>query len=315
MKALILVEHNNQKLNDATYSMITAALSFSSEIEVLIAGYQCEAVVSSLLECEGVKKILYIDSPEYVHQFPEDVAPLLARYAEGYDYVIAAATVFGKNILPRAAALCDAVMVSDVVKIVNENTFVRPMYAGNVQETLMLDEKVKFLTIRSSAFPKKVLKSAHRTVVEQIADPVSHLHQVEFLGQALTEMTRPDLQGAKVVVSGGRGLQSKENFELVYALADALGAAVGASRAAVDAAYVSNDCQVGQTGKIVAPDLYFALGISGAIQHLAGMKDSKVVVAINKDPEAPIFKAADYGMVGDLFEIVPALTKALKQGE
>lgn len=312
MKALVVAEHDNQVIKAATLAALSAAMQLADRIFVLIAGQESESLAKQIKHHDKIEKVIVVDSPSYRHQFAEDVAALVANLAPDYDYVLVPATMFGKNVLPRASALCDCVMVSDVIKIIDSNTFSRPTYAGNVVETVRLDEKIKFLSVRPSAYQHFIWESEQASPVEKLPDPVQHLNQVEFLTQELTVMTRPELQNARVVVSGGRGLQSKENFKYIEELADTIGGAVGASRAAVDAGYISNDCQVGQTGKIVAPDLYIAVAISGAIQHLAGMKDSKVVVAINKDPDAPIFQVADYGLVGDLFELVPELTKALK---
>lgn len=313
MKTLVIAEHKDDVLSPATLSVLTAADMLPANIAILIIGFQCEKLVEAFKRgSEKIEKIILMDAPAYQHQLAEDVAALVAKLAPEYEYVIAPATTFGKNFLPRAAALCDSAMLSDVMAIVEPNVFVRPVYAGNALETVQIDEKIKFLTVRPSLFQPMEMQGAS-IPVEKLTDPITHEEKVQFVNHALTVSARPELQNAKIVVSGGRGLQSKENFKLIEQLADKLGAAIGASRAAVDAGYISNDFQVGQTGKIVAPNLYIAIGISGAIQHLAGMKESKVVVAINKDPDAPIFQNADYGLVGDLFEIVPQFIAELEK--
>ncbi len=313
MKTLVIVEHDNKVVKSATFSVLAAANTLPGDITILVAGFQCATVCDFFKENEKTKKTICVDAPAYQHLLAENVAPLVAKLAENYDYVLAPATTFGKNMLPRAAALCDCGMVSEVVEIIDPITFVHSIYAGNALETVALHEKIKFLTIRPAAFQAAVLTGT-TLPIEKIEDPVLHEIPVRFVSHELSALVRPELQNARIVVSGGRGLQNKENFKLIEQLADKLGAAVGASRAAVDAGFISNDFQVGQTGKVVAPDLYIAIGISGAIQHLAGMKDSKVVVAINKDADAPIFQVADYGLVGDLFEVIPALIAALEKG-
>lgn len=306
MKILILAEHDCTQLKPVNAHVINAALQLGGEIDVLVAGYQCASVIDAVKKIAGVKTILQADAKEYEHQLPENLAELIAVLAKDYGYVITGATTFGKNILPRAAALCDVGMISDVMQIIAPDTFVRPMYAGNVLATVKTEDTIKFLTIRATAFPKAAMDS--ETVPE-----IKNLTQIfqntlsQCLGQELTPSTRPELTTARVVISGGRGLKNAENFQLLEKIADQLGAAIGASRAAVDAGFAPNDYQVGQTGKVVAPELYIAVGISGAIQHMAGMKDSKVIVAINQDADAPIFEIADYGLVGDLFKIIPEL--------
>lgn len=313
MKTLVIAEHDNQILKAATLTTLAAAELLPAKITVLVAGNACEKVLAAIKQNEKIEKIILVDSPVFKNFLAEDIAALVAKLAPAYDYVIAPATTFGKNTLPRAAALCDSSMISDVTKIINDNTFVRPIYAGNAFETIETTEKIKFLTIRPSAFSAKSL-SGNEVAVEKSDLQISPQNHSRFVKHVLTELKRPELAGARIIVAGGRGLQNKENFRLIEQLADKLGAAIGASRAAVDAGFISNDFQVGQTGKIVAPELYIAIGISGAIQHLAGMKDSKIVVAINKDADAPIFQVADYGLVGDLFEIIPQLIAELERG-
>ncbi|MBI5448058.1 MAG: electron transfer flavoprotein subunit alpha/FixB family protein [Gammaproteobacteria bacterium] len=310
MKTLLIVEHNNESLNASTFSMLSAAMLLPSIITVLIAGSQCEPLTAFFKKNEKIEKVILLDSPDYQTPLAEDLAALIVKLAPEYDYVLAPASTFGKNILPRAAAILGLSMLSDVLHIHEADLFTRPIYAGNVLETVRLKEKIKFLTLRPSSFSPMSMQG-EAVPVEKIADPIVHERRAQFIDHELTVYSRPELQSARTIIAGGRGLQNKENFKLIEQLADKLGAAVGASRAAVDAGFISNDFQIGQTGKVVAPDLYIAVGISGAIQHLAGMKNSKVVVAINKDPDAPIFQGADYGLVGDLFEIVPQLIAEL----
>lgn len=313
MKTLVVVEHDNEALKHSTLSVLTAAEMLPAEIIVLIIGFQCKALAHAFKKNKKIEKIIFVDAPEYQYQLAENTAAIIAKLAPNYNYILAPATTFGKNCLPRAAALCDSAMISDVIKIIDAHTFVRPIYAGNAFETVQLDEKIKFITVRPAAF-QAVFFEGESIPEEGFSDPIPQQEKSRFISHELSVSLRPDLQNARIIVSGGRGLQSKENFKLIEKLADKLNAAIGASRAAVDAGFISNDFQVGQTGKIVAPDLYIAIGISGAIQHLAGMKDSKVVVAINKDADAPIFQVADYGLVGDLFEIVPLLITELEKG-
>lgn len=309
MTILVIAEYDNQKLKPATAHVITAALQLGNEIHVLIAGENCEAVVEEARLLTGVNKVLIANHAAYAHQLAESMAALIAAVAIKYQYVLAAATTTGKNILPRAAALLDVAMLSDVSQIKSADTFVRPIYAGNALATVQLNEKIKVMTIRTTTFVATQIsntKAEIETLPEVFENSLS-----KFISQTLTQSERPELTAARIIISGGRGLKSAENFHLLEQLADQLGAAVGASRAAVDAGFAPNDYQVGQTGKVVAPDLYIAIGISGAIQHLAGMKESKVIVAINNDPDAPIFQIADYRLVGDLFKILPELTTAL----
>ncbi len=310
MAVLVLADHDNVALNPATLNAITAAAEIDSEVHVLVAGENCRAVAEAVSQISGVAKAIHIDDAAYAHQLAENMAPLLVDLAPGYGHVIAAHNASGKNILPRAAALLDIAQISDIVTIVSADTFVRPIYAGNAMETVRSSDAIKFITVRGTAFAAAVESGGAGVVEAAAAQGDQGLSRFDH--QELSSTERPELTSARIVISGGRGMQGSENFQLLEEIADLLGAAVGASRAAVDAGYVPNEYQVGQTGKIVAPDLYIAVGISGAIQHLAGMKDSKVIVAINKDEEAPIFQVADYGVVGDLFTILPALKAALE---
>lgn len=310
MKILLVIEHDNHFFKTANEHTLAAAKVLGADIDCLIAGYQCEKVVTAAKSFSAIKQILLKDAKDFEHQLSENMAPLVASLAKEYQYIVAPSSTFGKNLLPRVAALLDVAMISDVTKIISADTFVRPIYAGNAYATVKTDDAIKLLTIRTTAFSAEKKAAEQATPVKNIsADFTNTLSQ--FVKQELTVTSRPDLTNARIVISGGRGLKSAENFKLLEELADHLGAALGASRAAVDAGFAPNDYQVGQTGKIVAPDLYIAVGISGAIQHLAGMKDSKVIVAINSDPDAPIFQVADYGLVGDLFKILPELQKAL----
>ncbi|MFZ2314304.1 MAG: FAD-binding protein [Gammaproteobacteria bacterium] len=310
MKILMIAEHDHKQIKSASLHTLTAALELGQEIDVLIAGENCLAIAEQAACLPSVKKVLLADHAVYQHQLAEAVAPLIAEIGKGYDYILMGATTFGKNILPRAAALLDVCMLSDVVQIITPDTFVRPIYAGNVMATVQTDEKIKVLTIRTTTFKSAKPNTAPSAVIEKVSYVATN-NLSRFIGQELTVSARPELTAARVIISGGRGLKSAENFKLLEKIADRLGAAIGASRAAVDAGFAPNDYQVGQTGKVVAPDLYIAVGISGAIQHLAGMKDSKVIVAINNDPDAPIFQAADYSLVGDLFTILPELADEL----
>lgn len=309
MKTLILAEHNNQTLKPATLNVITAAQQLGEQIDVLVAGFHCETVAKEFAKY-NIKNVLLADNEIYQYFLPENLSQLVFQLAKDYDYILVPATTFGKNILPRVAALLDVAQVSDVIKIIDKEIFVRPVYAGNALATVQTKDKIKLLTVRTTAF--NAAASGNQIAPIKNIDILIANTQSQFVSEELTHSARPELTAAKIIISGGRGLQSAENFKLLEKIADKLNAAVGASRAAVDAGFVPNDYQVGQTGKVVAPDLYIAVGISGAIQHLAGMKDSKVIVAINKDPDAPIFQVADYGLVGDLFEILPQLENALK---
>ena len=309
MSILVIAEHDNAALKAATLNAVSAAAKIGGEVHILVAGQGAQAVAESAAKVAGVAKVLLADDAAYAHPLPENVAPLVVNLAKGYGHVLAAASSEGKNLLPRVAALLDVAAISDITGVVSADTFERPIYAGNAIATVKSADPIKVVTVRTTAFEAAASTGGSATV-ESIAG-TGDAGSARFVGQELTKSERPELTQAKIVVSGGRGMQSGENFKLLEALADKLGAAVGASRAAVDAGFVPNDYQVGQTGKIVAPELYIAVGISGAIQHLAGMKDSKVIVAINKDEEAPIFQVADYGLVADLFKAVPELTAAL----
>ncbi|GAA4259191.1 electron transfer flavoprotein subunit alpha/FixB family protein [Azospirillum formosense] len=309
MSILVIAEHDNATLKAATLNAVSAAAKIGGDIHVLVAGQGAQAVAEAAAKVAGVAKVLLADDAAYAHPLPENVAPLVVNLAKGYGHVLAAASSEGKNLLPRVAALLDVAAISDITGVVSADTFERPIYAGNAIATVKSADPIKVVTVRTTAFEAAAATGGSATV-ESIAG-TGDAGSAKFVGQELTKSERPELTQAKIVVSGGRGMQSGDNFKLLEALADKLGAAVGASRAAVDAGFVPNDYQVGQTGKIVAPELYIAVGISGAIQHLAGMKDSKVIVAINKDEEAPIFQVADYGLVADLFKAVPELTAAL----
>ncbi|WP_137221877.1 electron transfer flavoprotein subunit alpha/FixB family protein [Shewanella sp. MEBiC00475] len=307
MAILVLAEHDNVSLKTDTAKVVSAATAIGGDIHVLVAGVDCSAAVSAAQSLAGVSKVLVADAAQYGAQLAENVSKLVVEIAGDYEHILAAATSIGKDTLPRVAALLDVSQLSEVIEVVSSDTFVRPIYAGNALATVQsLDDK-KVMTVRSSAFD--AVASTGSAEVVNLSQAIEA--RTEFISQSLTESARPELGNAGIIVSGGRGMGSGENFAILEQLADKMGAAVGASRAAVDAGFVPNDLQVGQTGKIVAPDLYIAVGISGAIQHLAGMKDSKVIVAINKDPEAPIFQVADYGLVADLFEAVPALNNLI----
>ncbi len=307
MTVLVLAEHDGNRLKPATLHTVSAAAKLG-EVHVLVAGSGCGTIAGETAKIAGVAKVLAADDAAYAHPLAEDLARLLLGIIRGYTHVLAPATTFGKNVMPRVAALLDVAQISDISAVISADTFERPIYAGNAIATVKSADPIKVITVRATAFPAAASGggAAIETIPAAGSADLSH-----YVGAELATSARPELTAARIIVSGGRGLQSGENFKLLERLADKLGAAVGASRAAVDAGFVPNDYQVGQTGKIVAPDLYIAVGISGAIQHLAGMKDSKVIVAINKDEEAPIFQVADYGLVGDLFEIVPALDRAL----
>lgn len=307
MTALVLLDHEEGRIRQAALSAITAATQFG-DVHVLVAGG--ESVAQAAAKIAGVSKVLHAADARYAHELAEPLAALIVSLAGSYDQIVAAAGAVGKNVLPRAAALLDVQPIPDVIRIVDADTFVRPIYAGNALATVKSSDSKKVLTVRSSAFDTAAAEGGSAPV-EAVA-PAEDPALSTFEAIHLSESERPELESARVVVSGGRGLQSGEKFKILEPLADTLGAAIGASRAAVDSGFVPNDYQVGQTGKIVAPELYLAFGISGAIQHLAGMKDSRVIVAVNKDPEAPIFQIADYAIEGDLFEVVPQLTDSLK---
>jgi electron transfer flavoprotein alpha subunit len=310
MAALVIAEHDNAGLKPATLTAVAAAKEIAgADIDILVAGKDCRPAADAAAKIAGVRKVLLADDAAYDHGLAENVAPLVVKLAENYSHLLAAATTSGKNLMPRVAALLDVMQVSDISAVVSPDTFVRPIYAGNALQTVQSKDPIKVITVRGTAFPP-VEATGGSASIEPVA-PTSPAELSEFVRAELSKSERPELTSARVIISGGRGMQSGENFHLLEKVADKLGAAVGASRAAVDAGFVPNDYQVGQTGKIVAPELYIAVGISGAIQHLAGMKDSKVIVAINKDEEAPIFQIADYGLVGDLFKILPELADEL----
>ena len=305
MSILVLAEHNNQQLNPATLSAVSAATQLDDTIDLLVAGNACQSVVEQASNIISVNKVLVADNAVYDHFLAENMAPLIADIADGYSHILATATTMAKNIMPRVAALLDVQAISDICAVVSEDTFKRPIYAGNLIATVQSIDTVKVITVRGTAFDAVSAEGGDATI--EVIDQVHDKSISTFVGEQLAESDRPELTAANIVISGGRGMASGDNFDMLYRIADKLGAAVGASRAAVDADFVPNDMQVGQTGKIVAPDLYIAVGISGAIQHLAGMKDSKVIVAINKDEEAPIFSVADYGLAADLFAALPEL--------
>ena len=308
MSILIYAEHDNTELKAETAKLVHAASQIGGDIDVLVAGHDCAAVAQAAASISGVTRVLVADASCYEYQLAENISALVVELADGYSHILAAATTTGKNFMPRVAALKDVAQISDIIAVESADTFVRPIYAGNAIATLQSSDTLKLMTVRASAFDAASLGGAAPI------ETLTQLHDAglsSFVNAELTVSERPELTAASVIISGGRGMQNGDNFALLNGIADKLGAAIGASRAAVDAGFVPNDMQVGQTGKIVAPQLYIAVGISGAIQHLAGMKDSKVIVAINKDEEAPIFQIADYGLVGDLFDILPELEAAL----
>ncbi len=309
MSILILAEHDNAVLNAATLNSVTAALEIGGEIDILVAGKDCGTVANQAAEVGTVRKVLYADENAYEFGLAENIALLVAEQSTEYSHILATATTYTKNIMPRVAALMDMQAISDISAVISEDTFERPIYAGSMIATVKSNDAKKIVTVRGTAFDAAATSGGSGQVMSIKSD--HDTHNSRFVGEEVAESDRPELTAAGAVVSGGRALGSEENFSMIYNLADSLGAAVGASRAAVDAGYAPNDMQVGQTGKIVAPDLYVAVGISGAIQHLAGMKDSKVIVAINKDEEAPIFSVADYGLVADLFTALPEIEAEL----
>jgi len=309
MAILIIAEHDNAVLKAATLNTITAASQIGDECHLLVAGSNCSAVAEQGAVVTGVTKVLLVDNSAYEYQLAENTSKLVTELAPSYSHILSAATTTGKNFMPRVAALLDVAQISDIIKIESENTFKRPIYAGNAIATIESLDSIKVITVRGTAFDAATTSDSNAPI-----ETLSIVHDAkvsEFISEEVAVSERPELTAAKVIISGGRGMGNGENFTLLESVADKLGAAVGASRAAVDAGFVPNDMQVGQTGKIVAPDLYIAVGISGAIQHLAGMKDSKIIVAINKDEDAPIFQVADYGLVADLFEVLPELTDKL----
>jgi len=312
MTTLLIAEHDASGLKDATAKALTAARALGAPVHILVAGLNARAAADAAARLAGVEKVLLADAAAYEHQMAEPMAVLIAGLASGYGAIVAPATTTGKNILPRVAALVDSMQVSEITAVISPDTFERPIYAGNAIQTVQSTDAIKVISVRTASFP--AVPEGGSAVVEAVAAAAVPALS-SFAGEALSKSDRPELTSAKIIISGGRAMQNAENFKTyIEPVADALGAAMGASRAAVDAGYAPNDWQVGQTGKVVAPDLYIAVGISGAIQHLAGMKDSKVIVAINKDEEAPIFQVADYGLVADLFTTLPELHKALSKG-
>jgi electron transfer flavoprotein alpha subunit len=309
MAILVIAEHDNSSLKGATLNTVAAAQAIGGDVDILVAGAGCGAVAEAAAKVAGVNKVLLADNAAYANQLAENVALLVAEVGKAYTHILGSATTSAKNVAPRVAALLDVAQISEIIAVESADTFKRPVYAGNVIATVQSSDAIKVITVRGTAFDAAAAEGGSATV-----EALSSVHDAGvsvFVSEEIAKSDRPELTSASIVVSGGRGMQSGDNFPLIEAVADKLGAAVGASRAAVDAGFVPNDMQVGQTGKIVAPDLYIAVGISGAIQHLAGMKDSKVIVAINKDEDAPIFQVADYGLVADLFEALPELEKAL----
>ena len=309
MTVLVVAEHDNHNLKSSTLNTITAATKFNDEIHLIILGNSIDNLINNCQSLQEVSKILKCDHEKLENPIPEIIAPIISNISKNYTHILAPASTFGKNLLPRLSALLDVTQISDVIEIKNNNTFVRPIYAGNAISTVETNQQINLLTIRPTAFDKCEESGGNASTEEvQFLDSETH---TKFIGREVSKSDRPDLGNARVVVSGGRGMENSDNFKLLYDLADKLNAAVGASRAAVDSGYIGNEYQVGQTGKMVAPELYIAVGISGAIQHLAGMKDSKVIVAINKDAEAPIFGIADYGLSTDLFQAIPEIIKEL----
>lgn len=308
MAILVIAEHDNQQVKDITRNTLSAASKLGGDIDVLVAGKGCQAAADQAATLEGVSKVLLAEGDSYEHQLAENISLLVAEIGGNYSHILMGASTVGKNLMPRVAALLDVDMISDIVSVESDDTFKRPIYAGNAIATVQTSDAIKVVTVRGTAF--EAVGEGNSAGVEALGSQ-HDAKTSEFVSEELAKSDRPELTSAKVIVSGGRGLGSAENFKILDGVADKLGAAIGASRAAVDAGYVPNDMQIGQTGKIVAPELYIAVGLSGAIQHLAGMKDSKVIVAINKDEEAPIFQVADYGLVADLFDVIPELETAL----
>ncbi len=310
MTVLVVAEHDNASLKDATHKTVSAAMQMGGEVHVLVAGHQAGSAAEAAARLSGVAKVLHADAPEFEKSLAEPLAALIVSLGDGYDAFLAPATTSGKNVMPRVAALLDVMQISDVVSVDAPDTFTRPIYAGNAMMQVKSKDAKKVVTVRPTTFPAVSVDGSSPV---EVVTPPANAGLSEFVGEELSKSDRPELSSAKIVVSGGRGMQNGENFAMLERVADKLNAAVGASRAAVDAGFVPNDYQVGQTGKVVAPELYIAVGISGAIQHLAGMKDSKIIVAINKDEEAPIFQVADYGLVADLFQAVPELEDELSK--
>tara|TARA_B100000700_G_scaffold12778_1_gene12888 strand:- start:2508 stop:3437 length:930 start_codon:yes stop_codon:yes gene_type:complete len=309
MSILVIAEHDNNELKGSTLNTVSAATQIGGDVTLLVVGSESSTAAQQGSKIDGVKSVVHVDDPIYKNFLAEDISNLVVSVADGFNYILAPATTFGKNFLPRVAAKLDVQQISDIISVESEDTFKRPIYAGSCIATVKSSDSVKVITVRTTAFDAAQISDSSVSVDQGSA--VDSLNKSNFVSDEIAESDRPELTAAEVIVSGGRALGSSDNFKIIEDLADKLGAAVGASRAAVDAGYVPNDYQVGQTGKIVAPNLYIAIGISGAIQHLAGMKDSKVIVAINKDEDAPIFQVADYGLVGDLFEAVPEITNSI----
>lgn len=311
MSILVIAEHNNHSLAQSSLSTIAAATQLHSEVNVLVAGFECQSVAQEVAGYQGVSSVICVDDIVYQYHLAENLAQLISSFAAGFTHILMPATTFGKNVLPRVAGLLVKAQISDIIQIIDYKTFVRPIYAGNALETVESLDTIKLITVRPTSFSAVEKSEQNAPIVEEKI--VFENKQVKFVDRKFTQSERPELTSAKIVISGGRGLQNAENFKLLEQIANQLNAAIGASRAAVDQGFVPNDFQVGQTGKVVAPNLYIAVGISGAIQHLAGMKDSKIIVAINKDPDAPIFAIADYGLVGDLFKILPEFSDELSK--
>ena len=311
MSALLIAEHNNAEVKPFTYNAVTAASQINEDLHVLVLGSSADGVAKSISEIPNVKKVIHIDNEIYQNYLAENYTSVIVKHAEKYSHIVCSANTFGKNLMPRIAALLDVSQVSDIIKVVSEDTFLRPIYAGNAFATVKSNDKIKCVTIRPTSFDPAPTSGGSAEIVKEDAGEATQ--SSKFIKKEEVKSDRPELGTARVVVSGGRGMQSGENFKLITAVADKLNAAIGASRAAVDAGYITNDHQVGQTGKVVVPDLYIAVGISGAIQHLAGMKESKIIVAINKDGEAPIFSVADYGLEADLFEALPQFLEELNK--
>ena len=309
MSILVLAEHNNKEIKSSTYNCIFAASQIDKEVEVLVIGYDCQDIATQISNVANVTKVLLVNKSGYENPIAEIYEPIMLKLSSNYSHILGPATTYGKNIFPRISVKLDVSQISDVIQIIDKDTFVRPIYAGNALATVKSKDKIKIITVRPTSFDS-ALKEGGSGTIEEIM-PEENISSTEFVNREESSSDRPELSTARVVISGGRGLQSADNFKLLNEIADKLNAAVGASRAAVDAGYVGNDYQVGQTGKVVVPDLYIAVGFSGAIQHLAGMKESKVIVAINKDEEAPIFNVADYGLKADLFEALPQLSEEL----
>jgi|TARA_B100000131_G_scaffold189706_1_gene182524 electron transfer flavoprotein alpha subunit len=311
MSVLLIAEHNNKEVKPFTYNAITAASQIDENLDVLVIGSNADSVCKSLSEVQKVKKVIHVDNPTYENYIAENFTPVIVKQAENYSHIVCSANTFGKNLMPRVAALLDTSQVSDIIKVISSDTFLRPIYAGNAFATVKSNDKKKCVTIRPTSFDAADKTGGSAEIVKAENSDSSDL--TKFIKREEVKSDRPELGTARIVISGGRGMQSGDNFKLITAIADKLNAAIGASRAAVDAGYITNDHQVGQTGKVVVPDLYIAVGISGAIQHLAGMKESKIIVAINKDGEAPIFSVADYGLEADLFDALPKFLEELNK--